>query len=360
MGGGAEPFLRVIEASGDPYEIGHALGRFGAAAVHGVLRPGRHWRATAAFAGSSRLARMEALVAAHFPAVHAELAGLADGLGVPFAELFAWNCRGDLVAAAPDGCTTVMRPGAERRISHNEDGLPDLAGHCGLVTATPDSGVPFAAFVYPGSIPGHTFTLTGRGMILAVNNIRADTVAPGVPRMVLMRAVLGATSLDAAVDLLAGHPRAGGFHVSLGMAGDPRLLGVEFTARRVSVNACERPAVHTNHLMHPAMATEPQLVTASSAARQARGEALLEGSGDDAILADRGGSPGLPILRDAADDPDEENTLATTHLVAGAGSAEGTVHRPGEAAATFSLSLSEATGRIQISALEQGGCTTPI
>jgi hypothetical protein len=37
--------------------------------------------------------------------------GLADGLDLPFHDVFAWNCRGDLIAGAAEGCTTVQLPG---------------------------------------------------------------------------------------------------------------------------------------------------------------------------------------------------------------------------------------------------------
>src|SRR6516225_6894034 len=115
--------------TGAPYEIGLQLGRVGADAVHGYLLTTPAWREIVARRGDPRLAAMEKLVEERFPNYAQELRGLADGLGLPFADVFAWNCRGDLWAMAPDGCTTVQAPGVERQtIAHNEDGLPGFSG----------------------------------------------------------------------------------------------------------------------------------------------------------------------------------------------------------------------------------------
>src|SRR3546814_14601750 len=69
-------------------------------------------------------------------------------------DLFLWNCRGDLWSMSPDGCTTVQLPMPDGpRITHNEDGDPGFAGHCGIGLFSPDNGPRFASFVYPASIP---------------------------------------------------------------------------------------------------------------------------------------------------------------------------------------------------------------
>lgn len=304
--------LAFLEASGSPHDIGAALGRFGRRAVHEHLVRTRAWAAIVAPSQGARVQSMAAQVGARFPRCFAEIQGLAEGLGLPFDEVFAWNCRGDILTAAPDGCTTVQLPGARRVIAHNEDGDPGLRGHCALLYAMPTGGIAFTAFVYPGSLPGHAFAANDAGLVQAVNNIRCLDVGDGVPRMVLTRALLECGSLDDAVATLRGGPRAGGFHLTLAQAGDPRLLGIEFTARSCSVREITVPAAHANHLVHPTTAGERQVVTTSSASRQRRADDLLAAGVADplAILRDVGG-PGLPIRRDDPFDPDDENTLAT-------------------------------------------------
>jgi predicted choloylglycine hydrolase len=303
--------LAFLEASGSPHDVGAALGRFGRRAVHEHLVRTRAWTAVVAHSRDARTRGMAASVEARFPRCFAELRGLAEGLGLPFDEVFAWNCRGDILTGTPDGCTTVQLPGARRVIAHNEDGDPGLRGHCAILHAVPEGGIAFTAFVYPGSLPGHAFAANDAGLVQTVNNIRSLDVGDGVPRMVLTRALLECGTLDEAVATLRNGPRAGSFHLTLAQAGDARLLGIEFTARACSVREITAPAAHANHLVHPATVGERQIVTASSASRQRRAVDLLAAGADPlAILRDTGG-PGLPIRRDDPCDPDAENTLAT-------------------------------------------------
>lgn len=305
--------LPLVEISGKPYEVGVKLGHIGAPA-RTALTETTAWKSVMALRHDGRVRAMLDHAQARFPHHVEELRGLAEGIELPFEDVFAWNCRGDLWAMAPDGCTTVLLPGPRRTIAHNEDGLPALRGYCALVHVVSDEHSDFTAFVYPGSLPGHTFAVNGAGLVMTVNNIRSRDAAVGVPRMVLTRGLLGCADIDAALALVGQVPRAGAFHLSLAQSGDPRLFSVEFTSKAVSAVEVEAPTVHSNHLIHEAMAREHQFITRSSACRQERGSALLTDQTAAIeplkILRDRDGSE-LPIRRDDADDPDDENTLAT-------------------------------------------------
>lgn len=308
--------LQAIEAGGSPFDIGMALGRFGADIAHRHLVRRHAWASVMRHRDDERVIAMRETVEARFPAIWQELRGLADGLGLPLADVFAWNCRGDVWAMAPDGCTTVQVPGAEPVVAHNEDGDPAMRGHCALAHVRPAQGQAFTAFVYPGSLPGHTFAATAAGLVQAVNNIRSHRAGPGMPRMVLGRALLDCATLDEALNLLRTSARAGAFHMTLAQRGDPRAFSVEFTHSACSIHLVTGPACHANHLIHDSTAAEPQEVTGSSAARQRRGDAIISqapaGRALDplAVLWDRG-NPALPVLRTQPDDPDYENTLAT-------------------------------------------------
>ncbi|NGM85946.1 peptidase C45 [Parapusillimonas sp. SGNA-6] len=354
--------LSLIEVSGSPYDSGRALGRFGAEAAHAYLVHSSPWANVVAWRDTDIAAALQALVQQHFPDIWQELQGLAAGLELPPDEVFLWNCRGDLWAMAPDGCTTVQWPTPTGpRITHNEDGDPGFAGYCGLGLFAPDSGPRFASFIYPASIPGHTFAVNAHGLAMTVNNLRSRKVSTGVPRMVLTRALIGQHDMTAATDLLRSLPRAGGFHLSLAQAGHTDLLSIEFSAHAVSVNTIRKPSLHTNHALHDGMSDFPQIITQSSLHRQRRGDALLlalsadhpqqdeaasqdegnaqsvagqqqEASGDAPlrILADQANRT-YPIFRDAPDDSDTENTLATADIHAGAEQTSWQVYeRPGQ------------------------------
>jgi hypothetical protein len=211
----------------------------------------------------------------------------------------------------------VAASGNTRFIAHNEDGDPYLRERCFLVDVQPAGKPGFVSFYYPGSLPGHTFAASRAGLVQAINTLRIREPVAGVPRMILARAVLDATSLDQAVQLLRETPGASGFHHTLGCAGDPRLLSIEATAQRCSIVADISLAGHANHLIHAGCEAEAQIVTDSSRDRQARVETLLPALRrpvtDDAllrVLQDQAPT-GLPIYRDDPHDADGENTLAS-------------------------------------------------
>lgn len=317
--------LAHLQLEGSPFEVGQALGRFGAAALQRYAQASPAWATVMRWRGHPRVAAMAALVRAHHPAIWQELQGLADGLGLPADEVFLWNCRGDLWAMAPDGCTTVQlppaAPGAAPVVAHNEDGDPAFQGHCAIAQVAVRGGARFASFVYPGSLPGHTFAATAGGLVMTVNNLRALEAGTGLPRMVLTRALLDAPGVEAALDGLRAAPRAGGFHLTLAQAGRPGIVSVEFNDALVSVQAVQRPAVHANHMVHAAMAHRPQIVTGSSGHRQLRGDELLRQHGAEAIdpldILFDAEDPRYPIYRDRADDSDHENTMATASFTLG-------------------------------------------
>lgn len=299
-----------LKVSGTPFEIGQAMGAKGREAVHAHLIHSKVWSAITAQDHAQKVSRLIENTKVRFPDFFEELCGLAEGLELPFKDVFAWNCRGDILASVPDGCTTLQTPGDEILISHNEDGLPFFRGHCFILDAKPQLSMGFRAFCYPGSLAGHTFGWNNAGLAQAVNNLRLRNVDATIPRMVLGRAVLSAKSLQDAVDALSDDPSCGGFHMTLAQAGKSELLSVEYGGGAISVVPVTARSGHANHALH--LAAGGQIVTQSSGDRQAQVERLLLEArmSDIDILRDTSGS-GLPIHRDAPDDPDQENTLAT-------------------------------------------------
>jgi hypothetical protein len=286
------------------------MGAKGRKVVHAHLINSKVWSAITAPEHAQKVSRLMENTKVRFPDFYEELRGLAAGLELPFKDVFAWNCRGDILSSVPDGCTTIQTPGDEILISHNEDGLPFFRGHCFILDAKPQFSMGFRAFCYPGSLAGHTFGWNNAGLAQAVNNLRLRNVDATIPRMVLGRAVLSAKSLQDAVDALSDNPRCGGFHMTLAQAGNAQLLSIEYGGGAISVVPVTARSGHANHALH--LPADGQIVTRSSGDRQAQVERLLLDAriSDIDILRDTSGS-GLPIRRDSPDDPDQENTLAT-------------------------------------------------
>ncbi len=310
--------MKTIAIRGSAFAVGQQLGAFGREAWQTKIRQTALWQTVAALKTTEQTQRMRAAVQAQFPLIWQELEGMAEGLQAPVDEVFAWNCRGDLVRSTSDGCTTLAGRSAEGEliIAHNEDGFPQLREDCAIVSITPAVGLAFTSFAYPGSLCGHTFAVNEKGIVNTVNNIRAVHRPDGMPRQILARASLNATTLEEAVTLLSATPRAGAFHHILGQMGDSRLFSVEATGSGSSVLALSATSGHANHLIHPQLAAIEQIVTCSSGSRQRRLDAWLatnpplDGVTAKAMLSDQQ-DPLLPIYRQSPDDPDEENTLAT-------------------------------------------------
>ncbi|MBN3765269.1 C45 family peptidase [Burkholderia sp. Ac-20365] len=304
--------------AGEPYEIGRQLGELARPVFDAYMQQSTAWRDVQAWRGHAFVQHLRDAAHRHFPDQLAELDGIAAGLGWQAEDIFLWNCRGELVHNTPDGCTTFAAArDVETLIAHNEDGDPFLLGKGWLVDIQPRGKPGFISFYYPGSLPGHTFAANRAGLAQAINNLRIRRPVTGVPRMILARAVLDQPTLDAAANLLNGTPRASGFHHTLGAAGERRVLSVEATAMRCSIQTVERVSGHANHMIHPGCEDEPQIVTDSSRDRQTRVGVLLENDKaplDGAALVDMlhdQAPEGLPIYRDDPHDPDGENTLAT-------------------------------------------------
>lgn len=301
-----------VAAAGSSRTIGRILGERGRAAFGAHVVGGALWREVTDARHAESLERMAEATRARFPWIWEEIAGLAEGLDLPLGDVFAWNCRGDLLASVPDGCTSVMLPGRwSNRLGHNEDGLPALRGHCFFARIQDHERPGVSVFCYPGSIAGHTFAITQAGLAQTVNNLRLLGVRPCIPRMVLSRAVLAAETLTDALAAIGAEPESGGFHLALARKGERRLLSVEFGGGRISVHPVREAQAHANHALRLGFA---QRVTESSRARQERGEDLLRLGlrSPFHILCDKTGA--LPIFRDSPDDPDEENTLASVQL----------------------------------------------
>jgi hypothetical protein len=318
--------LARVEARGDHYAIGRALGEAASDALHRVVPGiGRFKVMKKDSSVGPILDQLESAARFAFPEFMREIDGIADGADVDFKDVWLWNCRGDLpgggdqTRAALAGCTTVMLHGSGSLpclIGHNEDDQPELDGSCFMARVEPDDAPGFVSFYSPGLLAGHTFAVNDAGLVQAINHIRPFDQRPGIPRHLIARAIMAQSSLDDALKLLLRNDRASGFHHNFGMAGDEQLLSVEAPASGCSVKVVtSEPRVHTNHLLDESLLSNGQAIAASSRDRLQRSMALIEegvlaGRNPLTILQDAGGD-GLPIYRKGGHPEDSGYTLAT-------------------------------------------------
>jgi len=319
---------KYVRIAGNRRQVGVALGKLARPLMATYLDQSATWKALRPWRGHPYLDELGEQARAALPAVWEELAGLAEGLDMPLADVLLWNCRGDLLhsSGSGDGCTSVALKAADgtRWIGHNEDGDPFLYGRCHLVDVALDDAPGYLSFYYPGSLPGHTFGANRGGLVQTINNLRTKQRQPGVPRMLLARAVLDCATLDEAVALLADSPRAGGFHHTLGSAADARIFSVEAAPGNASVLEIGTRYGHANHMVHQDSRGQAQVITDSSRDRQRRIQGIIDTwspatVGADLLKALHDTDGDLPILRTDHADPDGENTLATAIFEIGDG-----------------------------------------
>lgn len=302
--------LPRIEVGGSPFRIGLALGRAGRSAFLAEVLGGPDWRAVTDPRHALMIARIAGQVQARFPAIWAEVTGLAEGLALPLTDVFAWQCRGEVFAleaadTPAEGCTTIL---SRHALHHAEDGAPGLAGGCFLAAVTPEVAPGFLAFVYPGSLPGNGFAITQAGLALAVDDLRFRGLAPMMARCVLMRAALGARRLADLRGLLTGAACAG-YHLAALSVAEGGAAGFEFGAGALAEARVAEAAAHANHaLIHPGGA-QGQWISADSAARLAHAaDRLRAGAAPGAVIASTDGAH--PICKPAAPGGEGTQTLA--------------------------------------------------
>ena len=137
--------LDTLEVSGTPEDIGFAIGQADADSIQKQVLQLAEFRETErTWQDSSYLKMLDAAARSVFPEYVLELEGMGRGAHVEYETLLVWNFRGDLPLSDdaipesakhfPEGCTTFLYPAARKVsdavIAHNEDGPPELDGHC--------------------------------------------------------------------------------------------------------------------------------------------------------------------------------------------------------------------------------------
>jgi hypothetical protein len=202
--------------------------------------------------GRDRLSAVCQATAARYGPEWAELAAFAEGAAVPLDDLVLLNFRGDLgLVEGGIGCSDLAWCRERSVIAHNEDGVPEDVGRCGLLTLAADGRPPVTAFWYPGFLPANAFAVTGDGLVWTIDHLPVASPGDGAGRHFVGRGLQrSARTVEAAVDYLRANPSAGGFAYTIGdRAG--RVANVEAAAgchAFVEAGAGSGPLLwHTNH-----------------------------------------------------------------------------------------------------------------
>jgi len=207
--------------------------------------------------GQAELERLGELVgervSAAWPALGAELAGIADGADVEPAALWAVNARTELLGGTGE-CSLIGRlDGARVSIAQNWDWHPELAPSRVLWTVEHD-GTWFTTFTEAGMLA--KLGLNGRGIATGLNFLSSslDGGVDGVPVHVLLRLVLQECgSLVEAMRLLLSARTAASACVTLAGAepADAGLVAIELSPGGPAVvwPGADGVLVHANHFL---------------------------------------------------------------------------------------------------------------
>jgi len=195
-----------------------------------------------------------------YPQYVDELRGIAEGSDVPFDDLAVVNA---MEAVTMDAlhltkCTS-MAVNEERTadghvlIAHNEDWLPDDEQDVYVIHAAPEDEPAFLAMTYGGLLPNIGFNASG--IAQCCDSVYPNDSRIGIPRVIVSRAVLGATNpADAIRHMLVPHRAAGYNHLLAHESGE--LYNVEVSARHFAIQyGLEGYVVHTNHYLDYDMQT---------------------------------------------------------------------------------------------------------
>ncbi|AFV90630.1 MAG: C45 family peptidase [Acidipropionibacterium acidipropionici] len=238
--------------SGDRREVMTALGAEHAEQI-AAWRARDSWKGLVERATGARGRQFDAVVASTrrlLPVESAELGWLAEGAGVPEAELWALNLRGDL-GRDGIGCSDLCTAGGSGVLmGHNEDGDGELAGLVRLVTLRIDGDPSMTVVWYPGMLPANSFVTTSAGLTFGMDHVpvhRIDQNAAG--RHLVARHAQRRPDGARARVALQEIGCAGGFAFDVADGPGGRGDIIENAAGRVSVaGAADRLLRHTNHL----------------------------------------------------------------------------------------------------------------
>ena len=273
------PVLPLIEIEGPPRIRGQAHGE----AARDRIRLGvEHYGAQVGALGLSG-ARLEAVVETFLPGIDAfdatyveEMRGIAEGAGVPLADIVMLNARTEVLQLAerqagqgggppepdPDGCTGVIvlpEATADGRLIHaqNWDWKAQCAETAVVLRIAAHDGAPaILTFAEAGQLARSG--LNAAGIAITANYLESDRDyrSTGVPLALLRRKVLQQTHLAPALRAAYVTPKSASNNIMISQAGG---FGIDFECapdETFALSPADGMVVHANHWLSPVALTK--------------------------------------------------------------------------------------------------------
>jgi hypothetical protein len=242
----------VIDCAGGGRARGRAHGEAAREAVGAAI--GRWSEATGAPIEAYAAAFLEATellpaIARHCPELHEELQGIAEGAGVPFPLVAAYNLMDEQWwYDAERGCSVVgvAREGGRVVLAQNMD-LPAFMDSSQLVLRVRGPGQPEALVLTSAGLLGLT-GVNAAGVAVCVNTLMMLRHSRrGLPVAAVLRGALARADRDAAVAWLREVPHASGQHYAVADRHGFASLECSAGGAAPSSPPAARTLLHTNH-----------------------------------------------------------------------------------------------------------------
>lgn len=251
--------IPMIEARGTHRETGQQIGRGCQVQIRRMLAnlredlpSGVTW--TGMLQESKRYLEISRQVYPHYVN---ELEGIAEGAGAPFEEVFLSVCEELWESAAwRRGCTDMAARGratldGATLVAHTNDLLPGAEENLVLLKIQAGDEPEFLG-VSPGGV-AISAGFNAAGLSLTGNQLDNNDIRPGVPRLLVVRAILGSKHLSEAMGHCLLPQRASSYNNVLGDT-NGEVYCMEGSATDCEAIYIENDYMaHTNHYLSPAM-----------------------------------------------------------------------------------------------------------
>ena len=251
--------IPVIEVSGTHREVGIQIGERCQPQIRAMLSGLRE--GLPAGITWADLLLQSSLYLQHSRAVYPqyieELEGIAEGAGAPFGEIFLSMCEELWEAAAwKKGCTDMAARGratldGSTLIAHTNDLLPPSEANLVILKVKAGDEPEFLG-VSSGGV-GISAGFNAAKISLTGNQLDQNDIRPGVPRLLVVRAILAARHLSEALDHCLLPQRASSYNNVIA-DGSGEVYSMEGSATDCEALYIEGDILaHSNHYLSPAM-----------------------------------------------------------------------------------------------------------
>lgn len=191
-----------------------------------------------------------------YPQYVEELEGIAEGSGIPFEDIFASICEESWESPSMHGCTDMAARGratldGTTLIAHTNDLSASSESH--LVILKIQAGdEPEILAISPGGV-AISAGYNAAKISLTGNQLDSNDVRPGVPRLLVVRAILGSRTLSEAMTHCLLPQRASSYNNVIA-DGSGEVYSMEGSATDCEAIYIEKDVMaHANHYISAAM-----------------------------------------------------------------------------------------------------------